>query len=297
MGIIGLLNWGVVALVNFPAHDPERQMAEVEANSRRSRPLREIMSQPIFIMSCTVATIAHTVMVMIMSNCTIAMDEDYTFQTATIVLELHFFAMFSPGFYTGKFIKHSGTFVVSVYGAVLFAMSATVFAIGQEKWNYFAGMLLLGIAWNFSFSAGTVMLTESYLPHEATDVQAVNDFILFTIAGAGSLVSGVIYSSFSWPILIYASSALMLVNLVLFSGIYYMKVKHPDNDFLSLKLNEQLIDDEDVTALLESSDKYDIDQRRSDVSSNQYPNTHRVNSMCSDNHLENMEKVRSLSFV
>lgn len=81
----------------------------------------------------------------------------------------------------------SGTFVVSVYGAVLFAMSATVFAIGQEKWNYFAGMLLLGIAWNFSFSAGTVMLTESYLPHEATDVQAVNDFILFTIAGEGTL--------------------------------------------------------------------------------------------------------------
>jgi hypothetical protein len=77
----------------------------------------------------------------------------------------------------------SGTFVVSVYGAILFAMSATVFAIGQEKWNYFGGMLLLGIAWNFSFSAGTVMLTESYLPHEATDVQAVNDFILFTIAG------------------------------------------------------------------------------------------------------------------
>ena len=41
-----------------------------------------------------------------MSNCTIAMDEEYTFQTATLVLELHFFAMFSPGFYTGKFIKH-----------------------------------------------------------------------------------------------------------------------------------------------------------------------------------------------
>lgn len=52
---------------------------------------------------------------------------------------------------------------MSVYGAIIFALSATVFAIGQEKWNYFAGMLLLGVAWNFSFSAGTVMLTESYL--------------------------------------------------------------------------------------------------------------------------------------
>ena len=41
-------------------------------------------------------------------------------------------------------------------------MSATVFASGQQEWNYFLGMALLGIAWNFSFSAGTVMLTESY---------------------------------------------------------------------------------------------------------------------------------------
>lgn len=62
MGIIGLLNWGVVALVNFPAHDPAMATAP---RARKSRPLREIMSQPIFIMSCTVATIAHTVMVRI----------------------------------------------------------------------------------------------------------------------------------------------------------------------------------------------------------------------------------------
>jgi hypothetical protein len=51
---------------------------------------------------------------MIMSNCTIAMDEDYTFQTATLVLELHFFAMFSPGFYTGKFIKHRWVGVIGI---------------------------------------------------------------------------------------------------------------------------------------------------------------------------------------
>ncbi len=33
-------------------------------------------------------------------------------------------------------------------------------------------------------------------PSEATEVQAINDFILFTVAGAGSLISGVIYADF-----------------------------------------------------------------------------------------------------
>jgi|LauGreDrversion2_3_1035106.scaffolds.fasta_scaffold414579_1 hypothetical protein len=51
-------------------------------------------------------------------------------------------------------------------------------------------MILLGVGWNFSFSAGTIMLTGCYSKEEATDVQAVNDFILFSVAGCGSLASG-----------------------------------------------------------------------------------------------------------
>ena len=104
--------------------------------------------------------------------------------------------------------------MVSVYGAIVFAMSATVFAIGQEKWNYFGGMLLLGIAWNFSFSAGTVMLTESYFPHEATDVQAVNDFILFTIAGEHCLFA---HSSVNSVVNLPANAWLCFLFAVLFT--------------------------------------------------------------------------------
>jgi hypothetical protein len=33
-------------------------------------------------------------------------------------------------------------------------------------------------------------------PSEATEVQAINDFVLFTIAGAGSLASGFIFAEF-----------------------------------------------------------------------------------------------------
>ena len=60
MGVIGLLNWAVVALVNFPETEAS---GDGVARVRKSRPLREICSTPIFILSCTVATIAHTVMV------------------------------------------------------------------------------------------------------------------------------------------------------------------------------------------------------------------------------------------
>lgn len=92
----------------------------------------------------------------------------------------------------------------------------------------------------------------------------------------------------------------MIVNLVLFSGIYYMKVKHPDNDFMALKLRESFlaVDDDDCdddveVDLAENRDAYDPDPRSSLVSNNR----HRANSISSETHMESMEKVRSLSFV
>ena len=65
MGVIGLLNWAVVALVNFPppAHAQAGPGGGEGPRQRKSRPLREICTTPIFVLSCTVATIAHTVMV------------------------------------------------------------------------------------------------------------------------------------------------------------------------------------------------------------------------------------------
>ena len=98
-----------------------------------------------------------------MSNCALSMDSHgYRFTMISVVMELHFFAMFFPGFFTGWLISLYGSFNVCIIGSLVFAMSSVVFSFGKELWNYFTGMILLGVAWNFSFSAATVMLTACY---------------------------------------------------------------------------------------------------------------------------------------
>jgi MFS family permease len=90
-------------------------------------------------------------------------DNGYSFQQCSLVMELHFFAMFSPGFISGKLIEKYGSFRIAMVGGFIFAGSSAVFATGGgQTWNYFLGMILLGVAWNFAFSAGTVMLTGCY---------------------------------------------------------------------------------------------------------------------------------------
>mgnify|MGYP003385697666 FL=1 len=229
MGAIGVLNQLFCMLVRFPDAEAgyEKLMKSDDAeNEERSgggaslippanRPLMEIISQPLFVVSCAVATLAHTIMVMVMSNCSLAMVDayGYNFNDSARVMEVHFFCMFGPGFFTGKLIERYGSFLVAVLGAIVFACSSFVFVSSTELWTFYVGMSLLGIAWNFSFSAGTVMLTGSYKKSEAADVQAVNDFILFTVAGVGSLLSGIVYSNYNWKVLIYVVSGMMIFNV------------------------------------------------------------------------------------
>ena len=91
----------------------------------------EILTSPLFVLSCSIATIAHTVMVMVMSNCALSMDDDYSFMLTSLVMQFHFFAMFAPGFYTGTLIAKHGPFKVAFFGTLVFASSAFVFASGE----------------------------------------------------------------------------------------------------------------------------------------------------------------------
>jgi MFS family permease len=175
MAIIGVLNELTIMLVNFPKKPAPTNDKNVPVfHGTPKRTVSQIISQPLFIVSCAVATLAHTIMVMLMSNVTLEMkNHDYSLRLCSLVMELHFFSMFAPGFYTGFLIKQHGTFLVALAGGIIFAASIVVLAVSTETWNYFVGMILLGAGWNFSFSSGTVMLTSSYRVSILLDIKLV----------------------------------------------------------------------------------------------------------------------------
>ena len=73
------------------------RFAPVEAPSEKETPtpLREIFGKPDSICAVSVATVAHTSMVMLMSPLTLAMKDDgFPFRLTSLALELHFFSMY-----------------------------------------------------------------------------------------------------------------------------------------------------------------------------------------------------------
>ena len=104
MAAIGLVNLTLLSLVRFPSTQPASIGLPNPSISGFAvgRSLSSIVSSPDFILSCTIATVSHTVMTMVMSNCAISMNErDFSFADQSWVMMGHFLAMFSPGFYTG----------------------------------------------------------------------------------------------------------------------------------------------------------------------------------------------------
>ncbi len=86
MAVIGILNFGTLSFINFPV---KALMSKGVSGVRlrlepKRRSIWTIVSQRRFILSCTIATVAHTVMTMVMSNCSIAMNDrnlDFTDQS------------------------------------------------------------------------------------------------------------------------------------------------------------------------------------------------------------------------
>lgn len=186
MAVYALCNQAILFMIEFPKieeskHDgslcDEEQFDEVESVKQIEnkethsesfkdpivRPLLEIFNQPLFVLACTTATVAHTVMVMFMAVFTIAMDNaKFHFSDISNVMLVHLLAMFLPGFVTGSLISHYGTFIVSLGGAVCFALAVVALLNTSTLWSFYVGMTFVGLAWNLSFSAGTVMLTSCY---------------------------------------------------------------------------------------------------------------------------------------
>ena len=81
--------------------------------------------------------------------------------------------------------------------------------------NYWLGLVLLGIGWNFLFLSGTNLLPFGYRHEERFRVQSTNDFAVFSVQAVVSLSSGWLLVQFGWQGLLWACVPLIAAFSVL----------------------------------------------------------------------------------
>jgi MFS family permease len=164
------------------------------------RPLIEIMKQPVFIMAAVSATVAQCVMNFLMTATPIAMISQcgHSFGAVAIVISSHVVAMYAPGFFTGGLIKRFGEVRIIMAGLLLESGTIGIALSGIAVSDFWLAMVLLGLGWNFTYTAATSLMTTAYTPAERAKTQGMMNQTVYTVVALGSLSSGALIHFFGW---------------------------------------------------------------------------------------------------
>ena len=171
-----------------------------EAHGGAERPLGRILAQPSYVIAVAAAAFGYAVMTMMMTAAPISMHamNGFALDVTAWAIEAHVLAMFLPSLVTGALIARLGVYVVMTVGVVVLAASAAVGWAGQEVAHYMAALVLLGLGWNFLFTAGSTLITTTYGHAERFKAQGLNDLIVFGTMALLTLAAGVLLEWVGW---------------------------------------------------------------------------------------------------
>ena len=203
----------------------------------KTRPLKDIFSQPKFLVAVMSAMAGYGVMAMVMTATPLAMTEGsgHQFSEAAFVIQWHVVGMFAPSFFTGSLIHRYGSVPIIFTGILLNVLCIAINLAGTDVFNYWSSLILLGMGWNFMFVAGTTMVIETYSPAEKAIVQGVNDFLVFGTAAVSSLLAGVVQTSLGWKAV--NISSIPLLGVAVLALLWYI-FRNAEKEVISLVKQE-----------------------------------------------------------
>ena len=136
------------------------------------------------------------------------------------MIRAHVLAMYLPSLAAGFLIDRVGVTRLMIVGALGLLATSLIGLQGHTFMHYWWALVLLGIGWNFLYVGGTTLLTYTYSMAERYRAQAVNEFLVFGVSAAASLLAGTVMFYFGWttlmlvpiPVLIAITVALVVVR-------------------------------------------------------------------------------------
>nr|WP_257021970.1 MFS transporter [Pigmentiphaga litoralis] len=194
--------------------------------SGSGRPLSEIAMTPKFMVAVTAGVVTFGLMSFVMTAAPIAMVGcGHTVGEAALGIQWHVLAMFAPSLFTGRLIAAIGKYAMTALGLVLIAAAALMSLGGLDLFNFWGGLVLLGVGWNFGFIGATSVVTDCYRPEERAKVQALNDFLVFGTVALSSFSSGRMLGAAGWDAINLMMFPLVAVVLVMLGGLRWHEMR------------------------------------------------------------------------
>ena len=209
-----VLLWGL----REPAIVSDTTLAGVE------RPLRTIVMQPAYLVAMGASVVGYGVMNLVMTATPLSMHvhDGLSLEDTAWVIQSHVLGMYLPSFFSGVLIARVGVIRILVLGLAALLGMLVLGLSGHDVMHYWWALVLVGVGWNFLFVGGTALLVDTYRPSERFKAQAVNEFSVFGVSAAASLLAGTLIHSFGWNVVLWSTApflAAILLALIPFSRV------------------------------------------------------------------------------
>ncbi len=196
-----------------------QQMAQGSQEQRSNAPTRmlsEIFADPAVRLALAAMAIGQLVMTLLMVITPLYMLHHNHEQAAISgVLMAHTLGMFGLAMVTGWLVDRLGQRTIIVAGGLVLISAAVLTPVWPQTIPLALALFLLGLGWNFCFTAGSSLLANSLRPTERARVQGTGETLVAISSGLGSLGTGIAFQ-FGGIILVCAIGlALTLVFMAL----------------------------------------------------------------------------------
>lgn len=192
----------VLTIFIFLRPDPReigRAMADEEAaadpdsleNQQSARSMREIFSAPLVQLAILSMVIGYFVMAFLMVITPLHMDNHaHTTRAISNVIMAHTLGMFGLSWLTGWLIDRFGRLTIILVGSLVLIASCIVAPLSLQVPILGLALFLLGLGWNFTFVAGSSLLSDALSAHERARAQGITEAIVALAAGSASFLVG-----------------------------------------------------------------------------------------------------------
>lgn len=223
IGIMVLATVAIIIVSRFKAAPVINNTENTE-----TRPLSQIIKQPVFIVAIVAAALGFGLMSFVMTATPLSMHQlhDHSLEHTKWVIQSHVAAMYLPSLLTIWLGKKVKTKYFLMVGTLMYIGVFIVASQGHELLHYWWALILLGIGWNFMFYAGTTLLPLSYRSHERHKVQAINDLSVFSFQGFSSLMAGWVLFNYQWQGVLYTCIPFLIIMV----AVTVMRFVNTHND-------------------------------------------------------------------
>ncbi len=180
-----------------------------------------------FYLAVLSASIGYGLMNLLMIQSSLQMNHmAVSFNHSAIAIQWHVVAMFLPSFFTGILINKFGHHKILLIGFLLFFLSFVINIFVVEYSSIMLSLIVLGLAWNFSYVGGSSLLTIAIQNNSNKQKwQGICDTTIAVFATFGAFLPSILLSTIGWnstnmvSMIIATIPILFLIQLILKRGI------------------------------------------------------------------------------